>query len=621
MGSNREPRDIERHRLRTAWLQVLAGGGGSAEITQYFWETEHSRRILLIRTLIEEIAGDPTLTAGLPAVGSVLEILQAAQHAAPDAVEALLLDPGVGSSCAYALRRLRGGARSDAPLARDLGALYAFALVAAARAGLGWRTRLPLRDGTVMLPALGLARIPAGTGATFVEAVTDGGRIRLAAGGHDLVVPDGEADVEPDGDGIGWWALRSVRVRGDLPLDVRLDDLDPFRDLADPVPPARLDAEAFAHWTALLTDAWTLLCRDHRSSAETMSHGLVRLAPLKHEPGWDTRSASNGEAFGSVMVSEPPDPVTLAVALVHEYQHITLGGLLHLLPLTEPDARGLHYAPWRDDPRPLAGLIQGVYAFYGIARFWRERARVTSGKDAQQAQFEFAYVRRQFDESVGLALAATGLTAVGREFFTRLRESATDWTADPIEPVVDHLAGLTADSHRVGWRLRHFQPDPADAATLTKGLLTAPEATPSIPGPAHLAVHPRLRWDQRIPAVTRRALDAQNVVPPPRDDVSAGENALVSGDTAAAHAAFLVALEAQAGPGGPPELPSDEEARAWVGLTLSSPDRTAAEALARRPDLVRAVWAEVRTAGHRIPPHDIARWIAPALVTASSGPP
>jgi HEXXH motif-containing protein len=615
MGSHREPQDLTRHRLPDAWLARLASGEGSAEITRYFWETEHSRRILLVRTLMEEIETSHELITGLAPISSVRSTLQAARHAAPDAVNALLLDPGVGSGCAYGLRRLRGGTRVDAPIVQDLAPLHAFTLVAAARAGLSWQTGLPVRNGGVMVPAHGLAHVPAGFTDAFVDAATDGGRIRLTAGGHELVLPDDATDVAAGDGGFGWSALRTVRLDTGLPLTVTLDDLDPFRDLADPVPPARLDQPAFDHWSALLAEAWTLLGRDHRSSAEAMSGGLVTLTPLKHEPGWDTRSASNGEAFGSVMVSEPPDAVTLAVALVHEYQHITLGGILHLLRLTGPDDGRLFYAPWRDDPRPLPGLIQGVYAFHGIARFWRERIHVTAGADQRQAQFEFAYVRRQFDESVAIALEASGLTDVGRRFFTGLRDSTAAWATVPVEPAVDGLADLTARSHRVGWRLRHFRPDPADTAMLVKGLLDAPGADLAAPGPAVLDIHPSLRWDQRIPAVTRRALDERNVWAAPRDSVSAGENALVTGDTSAAHQAFLASLGEPSGPGR--VVPSAEETRAWVGLALSTPDRTAAEALDRRPDLVRSVWAELQDAGRPVPPHEVAARIAPALVAVS----
>ncbi len=620
MGSNWEPRSIVRHRLPKPWLSTLATGEGSAKITRYFWQTEHSRRLLLIRTLIEMIEKGDSLTGRLPPVGSVRGVLKAAWHAAPDAVNALLLDPGVGGGCAYALRRVRGRARSDAPIWCDLASLYSLALLAAARAGLAWSTPLPTRDGTVMLATLGLARLSGDAAEPFVEATTEGGRIRLAAGGRELLVPDGETDIEPDGDHIGWWALRRVRIGGDLPLTVCLDDLDPFRDLADPVAPARLGAAAFARWSGLLTEAWELLCRDHRSAAEAMVDGFVTLAPLKHEPGWETRSASNGEAFGSVMVSEPADAVTLAVSLVHEYQHITLGGLLHLLRLTEPDDGTLYYAPWRDDPRPLPGLIQGVYAFYGIARFWRERAHATTGADAQHAQFEFAYARRQMQDSLRVVLAAPGLTEEGRQFFEALQDSMAEWTGEPVDTTIADLATLTADSHQIGWRLRHFHPDPSEVEALARGWLAAQASARPIPGPARLAVHPSLRWNQRIPAVTRRwvTADGRGTATPPRDEVSAGENALVSGDSGAARTAFLSWLDSRSGREAGPATPTDDEARAWVGLALSAADTPAAAVLACRPDLVRAVCAELRTAGRTPPPPDVAAWLAPVLVAEAA---
>lgn len=68
--------------------------------------------------------------------------------------------------------------------------------------------------------------------------------------------------------------------------------------------------------------------------------------------------------------SEPPDAETLAVSLIHELQNIKLGALLHLLTLTGDDDGSLYYAPWRDDPGPLGGFLQGIYAFFGITEFW-----------------------------------------------------------------------------------------------------------------------------------------------------------------------------------------------------------------------------------------------------------
>jgi len=61
-----------------------------------------------------------------------------------------------------------------------------------------------------------------------------------------------------------------------------------------------------------------------------------------------------------MMSSLPPDPAQMAETLVHEFHHIKLGGLTHLVRLTDDDQTASHYAPWRDDPRPLGGFLQGI---------------------------------------------------------------------------------------------------------------------------------------------------------------------------------------------------------------------------------------------------------------------
>jgi HEXXH motif-containing protein len=620
MNSDGSRPGVTRHRLSAASFSTLSAGDGSPEITRGFWDTEESRRLLLVSTLLTEMTAAPESLGPLSPVGEVVAVLTEAQKAAPDAVRDLLLDPNVGGGCAYALRRLRGGASSDSPLWIDLGVVHALTLAAAARAGLSWSTRLPLRDGNTMIPTRGMARFPASTTAAFVDAHTAGGDVRLSDGRVELTIPAGESDVEFADGRAGWWALRRVRAGGDLPLTVWLDDLGPLRDLADPVPPARLDAAAFQRWSTLISDAWTLLCRDYRTEAEAMADGVVSIVPLTPEPGWDTRSASNGEAFGSVMLDEPPDAVTLAVALIHEYQHIKLGALLHLIRVTEPDSGSLYYAPWRDDPRPLPGLIQGVYAFFGIAKFWRTRRVTATGDDRAVAAFEYAYARRQTAESVQIVLAAPGLTDQGRQLFVKLAQRLEDWShepADAVDPRIVELAALTADSHRIGWRLRHFRPPVEEVAVLAGQWAQREEARESILARAVIRPHAALRWEQRIPAVARERVlgrrEGDQAAPP--DELATGENALIARDARTARAAFASAVRSFAPIGRDPERDvPDDEARAWAGLAMSlaaDGDTAAALALSRRPDLVRALYAE---SGSEADPADVAAWLAPAIL-------
>jgi HEXXH motif-containing protein len=606
---------VTRHQLSKDAFAVLARGNGSAEITCGFWKTEESRRLLLLAVLINEIAARPGELGPLAPVDAARKVITRAQLTAPEATRDLLMNPGVGSGCAYALRRLRGGAESNTPLFVDLGVVHALALVAAARSGLTWSTRLPLRDGHVMLHTLGLARFPGATDDGTVEARTEGGRIRFHDGRHELAVPADGSDFDQRPDAPQWWSLRRVETsEGDLQLSVWLDDLDPMRDLGDPIPPARLDPETFARWQTLIVDSWKLLCRDYPADAASMVDGITSIVPLKHLPGWDTRSASNGEAFGGVMVSEPPDATVMAVSLIHEYQHIKLGALLHLIPLTEPDDGSLYYAPWRDDPRPLGGLVQGIYAFFGIARFWRARLGVVYDEERALVAFEYAYALQQTCESVQIGLRASGLTGAGREFLEGLQNQVDEWLGKPVEslePQIDHLSQITADSHRIGWRLRHFRPRDGEAAALAEQMARGERPNRNDLRPAVIDQHPQLRWRQRIPSAARRLLTTDSSARPAADPVAAGENALLADDAPAARTTFSDALEGLAATA----RVSDEEARAWAGLAMSlkaDGDLPAADVLSRRPDLVRAIYTQ--SAGERsTTPDEVARWLAPAL--------
>ena len=84
-------------------------------------------------------------------------------------------------------------------------------------------------------------------------------------------------------------------------------------------------------------------------------------------------SASTNAVVGAICITDHDDPAVLAEQFVHESSH----GLLFLLqehdPLLDPaihgdgwSGRGL-YSPWRDDPRPIAGLLHGALVFSRVA--------------------------------------------------------------------------------------------------------------------------------------------------------------------------------------------------------------------------------------------------------------
>ena len=564
------------------------------------WSGEHSRRLVMLRAFLEAAEVDPAVSTGpLTSLSEAWSALERAEKSDPRTVAGLLDHPQVGSWLSYTLRRHRGGARSPAPSYQDFGQLHAVAIVASAATGQAYRAVLPLRHGRVMLPQLGMAYFEDCADWDTAEAGTEDGRVWLRHGDQTIEVPSAPVDAD------GWWPLRRITVGDEVRLTVWVDDLDPMRDLADPVRPHRLSPTEFQRWANLLADAWTILVDDHRPMAEALAVGVTSLVPLPVGDGWDTRSASTGDAFGAIMCSPPPDAVTLAVSLAHEFMHIKLGGLMHLFTMTQGAGQPCLYAPWRDDPRPAGGLLQGIYAFFEITAFWR-RQRARSGR---LGDFEYAYARAMTREALDIALRDGNLSERGRRFAEALGDEMNGWADDEIDPEAAALARLVGDGHRAGWRIRHGRAPEEGVAALVAAW--GSDTPPVIDiGPSEILPDPGMRhWSAgRLGLARRRILAPDRQAEALREDWGAtltdADVALFAGDAATAAQGFLAEIAAD-----------PESADAWTGLGLalcadSKEPVAAGLALTGRPEVVLAVYRA--GAGGRSP-LEVAGWVGERL--------
>jgi HEXXH motif-containing protein len=138
-----------------------------------------------------------------------------------------------------------------------------------------------------------------------------------------------------------------------------------------------------------------------------------------------------------------------AVTLVHEFQHSKLSAMLDLLPLTDPSDDRRYFAPWRVDPRPLSGLLQGVYAFVGVADTWRAlRATDSAG---QVAEREFAEARLQVDRGLEAVERSGALTTAGVRLAARLRVVTDSFMAEPVPASVARAAERKLERTRRQW--------------------------------------------------------------------------------------------------------------------------------------------------------------------------
>ncbi|QIJ65241.1 HEXXH motif domain-containing protein [Streptomyces sp. JB150] len=458
----------------------LATGGGSAEAIAFLERGERARRLLLLRTMLDRLEG---MSTPLASAAEAWRTVKEAASRAPEPVERLLLAPATGRWIAHVLRRLHSGSATGPPLWAEAGRLCAVAAAAAVHAGTETDLRVPLTDGRLHLPGLGLVCLPdAPPGTAVGRAVTRGGRLILTGpgrGGRPVTVTCRPRAVRITGavnPGSArephWVPLRTLTHTGpDKTVAIALDDLDPYRDLDVPLPPARLDADEAEAWQRLFQEAAGLLAGaasgepgrlDPSHIRAVVPWGRTSSQPPAPPTVW--MSASSGDSFGAMVISRPGTALALAETLVHEFQHSKLGALLHLFPLLDDDREERYYAPWRPDPRHLTGLLHGAYAFTAVAGFWRDR--MAEPDHADRAAYHFALRRLQSRLVVRTLLSSGRLTAPGRRLVTGLARTLDAWLREPVAPDALARARTAAALHRTEWRLRNVAPGPGDAPRL-----------------------------------------------------------------------------------------------------------------------------------------------------------
>ncbi|GIJ53310.1 aKG-HExxH-type peptide beta-hydroxylase [Virgisporangium aurantiacum] len=417
-------------------LERLAAGGGGATAVQLLQQIQVSRNLLLIRHLLDRWPGDARRRVDL------VTALDRARAADPDRFRQVVGAPAVAAWAAI-LGRAVDRDRADPA---DFEQFATLAMVACARCGVDASAEVATRDGAVSLPGVGTATV-------------DGPTATVAAAGHRLTVRGTASTIEASTvDGPGWQAVRYLTGSENGPgIRLALDDLDPYRHGHHAPPAPRLAPAEVAEWQRVFAATWTLLTRRIPERAEELAAGLRVLIPL-HTDSRAARSATIRHVFGAFGLTRPTSAPDFAVTLVHEFQHSKLSALLDVVPLTDPDDDGRYFAPWRTDARPLAGLLQGVYAFIGVADTWRALI-----PDDPTATARFAEARLQADHGLA-AIERSGVerpgavTPTGRAFLDHLRQTADRLLAEPVPEPIDRAARKALDDLRTAWIARNGTP-------------------------------------------------------------------------------------------------------------------------------------------------------------------
>lgn len=412
------------HRLPATAFDALSSGG--TELIELLRRSQYSKHALLLRGIGEQAP-------------AAYDLLARAQRKNPDAVSAVIRYPSVGAWAYRTTLACRGGSPIPGASVDWLGNVAA---AAAIRAELPAEITVPVSDGQVVLPSLGIADAPEASTATV--QITSAGTHMRSASGH-VTIPPGCREAA-----AGWHPLRPVLPATGEMAGIVVDDVDPFRM---PAVPHTVTAPDLNRWRPAFADAWELLRLHHPTVAAEVAAVVSAVIPLAN-PEHGQVSSSSPEAFGAVAMSEPNDARTLAVTLAHEVQHMKLSAVLDLVSLTHPDDGSRYYAPWRDDPRPAGGLLQGTYAYLGVTGFWRRQRSAGITPDSV-AHAEFARWRDAASLGCATLLGSGQLTEDGERFVRIMAATLRPWQDEPVPEPARRLAAEKNERHRTRWEDQH----------------------------------------------------------------------------------------------------------------------------------------------------------------------
>jgi HEXXH motif-containing protein len=588
---------ITTHTLPEEAFAALASGGGDAVVVQDLCAAQLSQQIMLLHIVAEAACNADPRSPEVAAFLTAFELLATMQAADPDAVTWLLSLPQFSAWAHDCFFRLDQGQMPDYVY------LAASAASAAIRSGAQFELDVPVRDGRLLLPGLG-SLIVSGRD-PWLRLRGDGVCLH---GGALVEVP--YAALAPD-DGSSapmpyWQGIPLVRAAaGGQAWDVLLETADSYLNRYAHPMCTTLTAEQAAGWRRNIQAAWEILVLHHGWAYGPVGEGVSVIVPLVPRSDTDLESATTPSAFGAISTSMPPSPIIMAETLVHEFQHLKLCALMDMVPLIEHGDERV-YAAWRQDPRPASGLLQGVYAHLGVARFWSAQRHVETEPDGiLRAEVTYERWRRTIESATSTLLQVGCLTEDGFRFVAMLRDQGRILQSEPVSAEAMEIAREVALDHALTWQLRHTAIDVTELAELAAAYRRGePLREQALPRTWIAADTRKADSTVRSRLLSMRYLDPGRF----RDLCAAGVPGLSDAD------ALLIQgnpAEAAREYGEMVVAATDAQPDAWIGLALATSGlagMSAQQAFTTRLPLMFEVHAYLRDRGLSADPLELAAW-------------
>lgn len=197
----------------------------------------------------------------------------------------------------------------------------------------------------------------------------------------------------------------------------------------------------------LVEDALALVERHHPLAFRHLRE-VVKLTALKPPAFGDYSNVSYSDLPGAFILSAVQEPYWIADGLIHELFHNRLffieerEAILTNAGTEDGESPGEFYSPWRDDLRPLSGLLHAIYVYLAVSQFWFSVLRSGETSEPRTAYSVDQAVRATLQLRIASGLLRTygQFGEFGADLFREM-EKAVDaaW-------ITMHEMGLSADA-------------------------------------------------------------------------------------------------------------------------------------------------------------------------------
>jgi len=303
---------------------------------------------------------------------------------------------------------------------------------------------------------------------SFFDILPDGATFTLDPGDSNIVLPRLEVFI-PSKKNATLRRISSSALEIEIPeqrLHIDLHNIDPTLKIpAIRVPngynlqvlyaqePALFEKEYFEDISTDTTEAIDLaqLIAKSFDLINTVSPDIASrilsmtkfFVPLIARDPTESHSLTSNRLIGVIFMSPSGDEIYGAEKIIHEFHHLELHMLMETHQFVKINSNeNVFYSPWRDDPRPIEGLLHALYVFSEVYYFYRKAEDILSLKMHTE---RFRCRKSMLYHQIKLCLSQVPdniLTPLGQSFINSIKnfidKEKDDSIQLPIE-VKDHL--------------------------------------------------------------------------------------------------------------------------------------------------------------------------------------